>query len=116
MGILCTLFQGKFSNKILHVLISIAYLIGFVFVIIGRSELFTEHTTLAILPVLNKTRRIKSLFILIGNLIGGHIIGDILVYFAPEIGIITNEAFTHLAHKVLDLTLHMIFVSAIIAG
>jgi formate/nitrite transporter FocA (FNT family) len=121
MGVLFTLFDGKVSNEILHVFISLAYPIGFIFVIIGRSELFTEHTTLAILPVLNKTISIKSLFILwgiilIGNLIGGYIIGAILAYFAPAIGIISNEAFTHLAHKVLDIPLQMIFISAVIAG
>jgi formate/nitrite transporter FocA (FNT family) len=121
MGILFTLFHAKVSSEILHVLVSIAYPLGFIFVIIGRSELFTEHTTLAILPVLNKTRSVRSLFtlwgiILIGNLIGGYIIGAILVYFAPEIGIISNEAFIHLAHKVLDIPLHMILISAIIAG
>ncbi|MFT4847725.1 MAG: formate/nitrite transporter FocA (FNT family) [Sediminicola sp.] len=121
MGVLFTLFDGTVSDEILHVLISLAYPIGFIFVIIGRSELFTEHTTLAILPVLNKNISIKSLFILwgiilLGNLIGGYIIGAILTYFAPEIGIISNEAFTHLAHKVLDIPLQMILISAVIAG
>jgi formate/nitrite transporter FocA (FNT family) len=76
---------------------------------------------LAILPVLNKTTSIKSLFILwgiilFGNLIGGYIIGAILVYFGPGIGIITNEAFLHLAHKVLDISPQMILISAVIAG
>jgi formate/nitrite transporter FocA (FNT family) len=121
MGVLFTLFHGTLSFEVLHIFISLAYPIGFIFVIIGKSELFTEHTTLAILPVLNKTRSVQSLFtlwgiILIGNLIGGYIIGGILVYFAPEIGIISTEAFIHLAHKVLDFPLHMIFISAIIAG
>jgi formate/nitrite transporter FocA (FNT family) len=121
MAILFTLFHNKVSNEFLIVLISLAYPIGFIFVIIGRSELFTEHTTLAILPVLNKTTSIKSLFILwgiilFGNLIGGYIIGAILVYFGPGIGIITNEAFLHLAHKVLDISPQMILISAVIAG
>lgn len=121
MGILFTLFHGKISNEILYVILSIAYPVAFIFVIIVRSELFTEYITLAILPVLNKTRSIKSLFILLGiillgNLIGGYIIGSILVYFAPEIEIISNEAFTHLVHKVLEPSLQMIFVSAILAG
>ena len=121
MGVFFTLFNGQVSNEILHVLISLAYPIGFIFVIIGRSELFTEHTTLAILPVLNKTASIKSLFILwgiilIGNLIGGYIFGAILAYFAPAIGIISFEAFAHLAHKVIDIPLQLILISAIIAG
>jgi formate/nitrite transporter FocA (FNT family) len=51
-----------------------------------------------------------------GNLIGGYIFGALMVYFAPTIGIISVEAFAHLAHKVVDLPLRMIFISAIIAG
>jgi len=121
MGVLFTLLHGQVSNGILHVLISFAYPIGFIFVIIGRSELFTEHTTLAILPVLNKTISIKSLFILwgiilTGNLIGGYIFGAFLAYFAPAIGIISTEAFAHLAHKVIDIPLPLILISAVIAG
>jgi len=121
MGVLFTLFHDQVSNEVLHVLISLAYPIGFIFVIIGRSELFTEHTTLAILPVLNKKTSVKSLFILwgiilSGNLIGGYIFGALLAYFAPAIGIVSNEAFAHLAHKVIDIPLQMIFVSSIIAG
>lgn len=121
MGVLFTLFHGQVSNEILHVLISFAYPIGFIFVIIGRSELFTEHTSLAILPVLNKTTTFKRLFklwgiILVGNLIGGFVMGALLTYFAPKIGVISNEAFIHLAHKAIDIPLPMIFISAIIAG
>jgi formate/nitrite transporter FocA (FNT family) len=121
MGILFTLFDGQVSKEVSHVLVSLAYPIGFIFVIIGRSELFTEHTTLAILPVLNKTASVKSLFllwgiILVGNLFGGYIIGALLVYFAPAIGIISNEAFAHLAHKLIDLPPQIILISAIIAG
>ena len=121
MGVLFTLFHDQVSNEVLHILISFAYPIGFIFVIIGRSELFTEHTTLAILPVLNKKTSVKSLFILwgiilSGNLIGGYIFGALLAYFAPAIGIVSNEAFAHLAHKVIDIPLQMIFVSSIMAG
>ncbi len=121
MGTLFTLFHGHVSNEILHVLISFAYPIGFIFVIIGRSELFTEHTTLAILPVLNKTIHIKRLFILwgiilAGNLIGGYLFGVLLAYFAPAIGVISNEAFVHLAHKIIDIPLPLILISAVIAG
>lgn len=121
MGTLYTLFQGQVSSGTLHLLLSFAYPIGFIFVIIGRSELFTEHTTLAILPVLNKTVSVRSLFmlwgiILAGNLLGGYLFGALLANFGPAIGIISNEAFVHLAHKVLDFPLPLIFISAIIAG
>jgi formate/nitrite transporter FocA (FNT family) len=121
MGILFTLFHSHISSELLHVVISLAYPLGFIFVIIGRSELFTEHTTLAILPVLNRIASIKSLFILwgiilAGNLIGGYIFGALLTYFAPAIGIITHEAFAHLAHQMIDIPWQMILASAVIAG
>lgn len=121
MGTLYTLFHGQVSHEFLHVLISLAYPLGFIFVIIGRSELFTEHTTLAILPVLNKTISVKNLFvlwgiILSGNLIGGFIFGGLMANFAPVMGIISPEAFSHLAHKMIDLPLHIIMISAVIAG
>lgn len=121
IGILFTLFHGNLSPEVLHVILSLAYPIGFIFVIIGRSELFTEHTTLAILPVLNGAITVKSLFqlwgiILAGNLIGGNLFGTFLAYFAPAMGIISQEAFSHLAHNMVEAPLQLILISAIIAG
>lgn len=121
MGTLYTLFNGKVSDEVAHLLVSLAYPLGFIFVIIGRSELFTEHTTLSILPVLNGKVSVKKLLILwgiilLGNLIGGYIIGAILVYFAPAMGIISSNAFTHLAQKLIEVPTELILVSAIIAG
>ena len=37
------------------------YAVGFIFVVLGRSELFTEQTTLAVLPVLNGRASVASL-------------------------------------------------------
>lgn len=48
MGIITTLFHDEVSDNSLHVILAFCYAIGFIFVIIGRSELFTEHTALAI--------------------------------------------------------------------
>jgi formate/nitrite transporter FocA (FNT family) len=49
---LITRFSVSFPDvvhpSVLHVLLAIAYPLGFIFVIIGKSELFTEHTTLAV--------------------------------------------------------------------
>lgn len=54
MATLLTLDQGSLPHPVTEIMVASAYAIGFIFVIIGRSELFTEHTTLAVLPVLNK--------------------------------------------------------------
>lgn len=68
-----------------HPLASLAYPIGFMFVIMGRSELFTENTLEPVIPLLhkrdaetfNKLLRMWGLLI-VGNLIGALVFGWIL--------------------------------------
>lgn len=121
MGILYTLFSDTLTPAMLHVLLSLGYGVGFLFVIIGRSELFTEHTTLAILPVLDGTIAVGRLFriwgiVFAGNLIGGYIVGSILSYIGPEMQIISKDAFYHLAYNMVRFNWKIILVSGILAG
>lgn len=120
-GIILTLFTGIIHDAALHVLLALSYPIGFIFVVIGRSELFTEHTTLAVIPVLNKRASIKSLLkvwgiIYIGNLLGGYVIGSVIAVLGPEMEIITVEAINTLAYKMTSYSWMVIFGSAILAG
>ena len=71
MGVLYTLFSDQLSESAMHMAMAMAYPIGFIFVIIGRSELFTEHTTLAVLPVLNRTVSVRALAKLWGIVYAG---------------------------------------------
>jgi formate/nitrite transporter FocA (FNT family) len=121
MGILYTLFSGQVSHSALHIMLSLGYAVGFLFVIIGRSELFTEHTTLAIMPVLDGVVPVKKLFyiwgvVFAGNIIGGWIIGIILSYIGPHMGIISKDAFYELAYMTIRFDWKTIFVSGILAG
>jgi len=121
MGNLYTLLHGKIDESFLHVLIAMAYSIGFIFVVIGRSELFTEHTTLAVLPVLKRLKTFKNLMkiwgiIYIGNLLGGYLFSFMFAYIGPEMGIISKEAFYHLAYKMISFNWILILGSSIIAG
>ena len=57
---------------------------------LGRSELFTEHTTLAVLPVLQGLAPIKKLLrlwviVYFSNIFGGLIFALILTYFATTL-------------------------------
>lgn len=68
-----------------HPLASMAYPIGFMFVIMGRSELFTENTLEPVIPLLHKrdAATLKKLLrmwalLIVGNLIGALIIGWIV--------------------------------------
>jgi len=120
-GLVLTLFSGVVHDSVLHVLLAFSYPIGFIFVVIGRSELFTEHTTLAVIPVLNKQATAKSLLkvwgiIYIGNLIGGYIIGAVIAVLGPEMEIITVDALNTLAHKMTSYSALIILGSSVLAG
>jgi len=97
------------------------YTVGFVFVIFGRSELFTEHTTLAILPVLDRRTGIGSLLrlwglIYVANLIGAFVFAWIIGRLGPWLGTIDQEALQHMALRMTDHPSRAILVSGILAG
>lgn len=121
MGLLYTMFYEQMSKAGLEFAMAFAYPIGFIFVILGRSQLFTEHTTLAVLPVLNGSVRVIRLLelwglILIGNLVGGYIFASLTTIMAPKMGIVSVEAFVHLAEKMLKYNWWVTLGSAIFAG
>nr|MBC7613901.1 formate/nitrite transporter family protein [Pseudopedobacter sp.] len=121
MATVYTMFGDHSSPQFLHIILSISYSFGFILVIIGRSELFTEHTTLAIFPVLNKNESIKNLFILwgivyLGNIVGGCIFAFLSVFLGSEMDMIKPEAFYELAHKLIDHSGYVILISGIFAG
>ncbi len=121
MAVIYSLFIGIINDSMLHILLAFAYPLGFIFVIIGKSELFTEHTTLAVIPVLNKSVTIKSLMVLwgivyAGNLLGGYFFGYILSILPERLNAIDNGAFYGLAKKLTDHPWHIILGSGILAG
>jgi formate/nitrite transporter FocA (FNT family) len=121
MSTIFTTFHDQLNPDLLNMYLAMCYPIGFIFVIIGRSELFTEHTALAILPVLNKSVSIKDLFILwglvyLGNILGGFLFGLLLVNIGPSVGFADHESFYQLAHKLIDHEWSVIFFSALLAG
>ncbi len=120
-GILYTMYAGEISSNSMHLLLAVSYPIGFIFVIIGRSELFTEHTTLAVIPVLNGSTNFRSLvklwgIIFLGNIIGGYIMAFILTRLGPSMEIINEETFGILAAKMTDHSNMIILGSSILAG
>jgi len=121
MGIVTTLFHHEVSDNSLHVMLAFCYSIGFIFVIIGRSELFTEHTALAILPVFNRSATIRSLFeiwgiVYVGNLVGGYLFSYLMTTIGPSIGIINDESFIYLANKMIHHDWGAIVLSGVLAG
>jgi formate/nitrite transporter FocA (FNT family) len=121
MASIHSLFSGVIQPSLLHILLAFAYPLGFIFVIIGKSELFTEHTTLAVIPVLNKNASLKSLLILwgiiyFGNLIGGYIFAYILSILPLKLEIIEPGTYVELARGLIDHPWQVIVGSGILAG
>ena len=121
MGILYTMFSNQLSESGLNLALAMAYPIGFIFVIIGRSELFTEHTTLAVLPVLSGTVSIRALaklwgIVYVGNLMGGYLFSFILVQIGPGMGTVSLEAFQHIAEKLIEYNWWLTLSSGVFAG
>ncbi|MBU2913242.1 MULTISPECIES: formate/nitrite transporter family protein [Reichenbachiella] len=121
MGTVFTMFGDLVSPEVLKIMLAMCYPLGFIFVIIGRSELFTEHTALAILPVLNGSIKLKFIFklwglVYSGNLIGGFIFSLLIAKIGPAVGFIDEPVFYHLAHEMTDYHWEVILLSALLAG
>tara|TARA_B000000460_G_C21489076_1_gene380721 strand:+ start:475 stop:1254 length:780 start_codon:yes stop_codon:yes gene_type:complete len=121
MGILYTMFSDDLNTESLSMVTSLGYPLGFIFVIIGRSELFTEQTALAMIPVLQGKTKVYNLLrlwglVIFGNLLGGLLFSLFITWIGPARGFIDAENFYHLAEKVLSPGFFITLGSAILAG
>ena len=98
------------------------YSLGFLFVILGRQQLFTENTLTPILPLLQgKTMAcLKNVARLWGIVLGANLLGGLLVAvaiahtaaFEPKV----MQAFTDLARTALEPTWDVILLRGVFAG
>lgn len=98
-----------------------AYAVGFVLVIFGRSELYTEHTTLAVLPLLDGRTTASRLgrlwgLVLLGNLAGVAVFSAILAITGPALGTVEPRVLTDLASHLLEHDTRVMALSAVLAG
>ncbi|MFD1562178.1 formate/nitrite transporter family protein [Haloarchaeobius amylolyticus] len=121
MAVVLTLSAGTFGDLSTEILLASVYAVGFMFVILGRSELFTEHTTLAVIPVLDRQASIGQLgrlwgLVYVGNIVGGAVFTFLAVLLMPGLGVVSPEAFGTIAHKLVSHDLSWLFVAGIFAG
>ncbi|WP_196886849.1 formate/nitrite transporter family protein [Aureivirga sp. CE67] len=122
--LLCSMthfFYTYFSDKVLWKINAMFYPIGFILVILGKSMLFTEQTSLLSLPVLNKKFKVRELIkiwliVILGNLLGGFIMSGIAIWFGPKLDLFNKETIIFIAEHVSNYKLSTIFVSSILAG
>ena len=121
MGVILTLSVGSYGDLVTELLLASAYSVGFIFVILGRSELFTEHTSLAVMPVIDGKASLKQLgrlwsIVYIGNILGGLIFTALAILLMPGLGVINPEAFGTIAQKLVTHPSQWLFIAGIFAG
>lgn len=121
MAVMLTLSAGGYGDIGTELLLASAYSVGFIFVILGRSELFTEHTTLAVMPVLDGRASVRELARLWGlvyasNVVGGVMFTALVVTLMPNLGVASPEAFETIALKLVDHDPSWLVVAGVLAG
>ena len=121
MAVMTSVCKGKLPEPVVAILVANMYSIGFIFVVLGRSELFTEQTTLAVLPVLSRETSVGSLLrlwtvVFVSNVIGAAIFAKGIAAIAPALGAAHPEDFTAIAMRLADHSAGVIFFSALLAG
>lgn len=121
MAVMLTKTEGRLAEPIVEMLVAAMYAIGFIFVVLGRSELFTEQTSLAVLPVLNRKASVVTLarlwsIVYVGNLIGAAGFAYLVSVTGPALGVLTTESLGTLARKMVQHPDWVILLSAILAG
>lgn len=121
---ICALYffwEGALPDASIYKLFSVVYPVGFIMVILGKSALFTEQTSILVLPVLNGQRSIWQLLrvwtdVISGNLIGGILFVFFIAYLAPQMNLFSHHVMADVGNHVMNYSNFIIFLSAITAG
>jgi formate/nitrite transporter FocA (FNT family) len=95
--------------------------VAFLFVVIGQTELFTAHTTMAILPLLDGRATLREVgrlwgVVYAGNLLGCVLFVGLIAAVGEPMGITDPSAFGSLADALLGLSPLVVTLSGVIAG
>ena len=121
MGIVAHMFGAGSSEMVQRIVLANAYSLGFIFVILGGSQLFTEQTSLAVIPVLAGEASISRLARLwtltwAGNIAGVALFAAFLAWFGPRSDLMDQHTMGELSRKLLGHGWAVTLVSAILAG
>jgi formate/nitrite transporter FocA (FNT family) len=121
MAVTLTRFEGVLAEPFVSLLVANMYSVGFIFVIVGRSELFTEQTTLAVLPTLSGRSSVGALLrlwvvVYVANMLGAAAFAGLAAVIGPSLGVIEPRVFGEIARRVTDHSARETFLSGILAG
>jgi formate/nitrite transporter FocA (FNT family) len=120
MAVMKTLTADQ-PRVVSEILVAMMYAAGFLFVVLGRSELFTEHTTLAVLPVLDGRASLAQLgrlwgLIYVANQVGAALFAAFLSFLGPRLGVIDAQVFGEIASGLVEHPGWVILLSGVLAG
>ena len=115
-------FSGGFESRLVQqVVLGGVSSIAFLFVVIGQTELFTAHSTMAVLPLLDGRASLGELgrvwgVTYVANLVGCALFAGLIAVLGPSMQIIDADAFGTLASALLPYPWWVILLSGVIAG
>ncbi len=121
MATMWTLCHDQLPHPVTSMLVATMYSFGFILVVLGRSELFTEQTSLAVMPVISGHASPVSALrlwgvVYVANLSGSALFAAMLAYTGPSLGIFDREALEVIARRMTDHSSGTILLSGILAG
>ena len=121
MAIVWTFTTGVYAEPTREFVVALAYASGYVFVVLGRTELFTEHTTLAVLPVLDGRASFGELgrlwgLVYLGNIVATTVFAAVAVALGPALGVVKPAAFAGIAKLVTAHSPAVLFAGAVFVG
>lgn len=120
-AVILTVTSGELPQSVVSLLAANAYTIGFIVVILAHTDLFTEYTTIAILPVLTGRSGIGALgrlwgLVYAGNMAGAALFALLIAHLGPSLEVIDPEALEGMASRLVHHPWWAILLSAILAG
>lgn len=115
-------FSGGFDSDLAQqVALASVSAVAFLFVVVGQTELFTAHTTMAILPLLDGRASIKEVarlwsVVYTSNLLGCVAFVGLIIPIGSPMGIAEPSSFGSLADSLLGFPWWVILISGVLAG
>ncbi len=119
VGVITSLVGSLEHSLLERLLVGLVYPLGFVVCIMSGTELFTEHTAMAVYPVLDRRASIGLLLklwvvVLAGNILGAGLSARLLV--AAEEVVQAEAGYVAIGNHLVEFSTVPLLVSALLAG
>lgn len=115
-------YAGGFESRLVQqALLGGVSSIAFLFVVVGGTELFTAHSTMAILPLLDGRTTAAAVgrvwgVTYVANLVGCVLFAGLIAVLGPRMGVVDPDAVGTLASALLPFPWWVILLSGVVAG